>query len=100
MRRQTDPVACWHSVLGGPLRIDMWVIYGLVMLVSLKKHDFSITRFVLCVNFTLVKLTTLKKHVLDHHLMRNYVEHKLEDCKKMTLTICFDMKMKAVRIKH
>ena len=53
------------------MRIDMWVIYGLVMLVSLKKHNFSITRFVLCVNFTLVKLTTLKKHVLDHHLMIN-----------------------------
>ena len=82
------------------MRIDMWVIYGLVMLVSLKKHDFSITRFVLCVNFTLVKLTTLKKHVLDHHLMINDVRYEVEDCKTMTLNNCFNIKMKAVKIKH
>ena len=77
----------------------MWVIYGQVMLVSMKKHDFSTTRLVLCVIFTLVKLTTLKKHVLDHHLMRNDVEYELEDCKTMTLTICFNIKMKAVKVK-
>ena len=81
------------------MRIDMWEIYGLVMLVSLEKHNFCTTRFVLCVNFTLVKLTTLKKHVLDHHLMRNDVWYELEDCKTTTATICFEIKMKAVKVK-